>query len=165
MSKQKDLELFREMINECRYDLCRLVYIIFPFGEKDTDLEFMSPYDWQMEEWAKLSEHLSNPLTRYETYRLIISSGNGAAKTAFGAMTIIMILYTQRLRCRVTANTDPQLKQVVWPEYSLWFNRARFNEEFFELFGTSIQARNEKQSKNWRVDTFTWNEQTPPAVS
>ena len=165
MNSTEEIELFKRLIDENRYDFCKLAYIIFPFGEPGTDLEDMAPYDWQMEEWAKLSKHLQNPLTRYETYRLIISSGNGAAKTAFGSMTLIMLLYTQRLRCRVTANTDPQLKQVVWPEYNLWFNRARYSNEFFDIFGTSIQAKNEKLAKNWRIDTFTWNEQSPSAVS
>ena len=153
------------MINEHRYDFCKLVYIIFPFGQKDTDTEFMSPYDWQMEEWAKLSRHLQNPETRYQTYRLVVSSGNGAAKTAFGAMTLIMLLFTQRLKARVTANTDPQMKTIVWPEYDIWFRRARFIDQFFEKFGTSIKARNPKLAESWRIDTVTWSEQSPASIS
>ena len=161
----KELDEFKKYLDKYRYDFCKLVFIIFPFGEEGTELEHMMPYQWQMEEWQKLSDHLNNPATRYETYRLIISSGNGAAKTAFGAMTATMLLYTQRLRARVTSNTDPQMKQVVWPEYNIWFNRARYSERFFEIFGTSIQARDEKMSKSWRIDTFTWSEQSPSAVS
>lgn len=166
-----DIALFKKLIDENRYDFCKLVYLIFPFGEASVEgedanpLEFMAPYSWQMEEWAKLSKWLSNPLTRYETYRLIISSGNGAAKTAFGAMTVLMLMYTQRLKCRITANTDPQMKTIVFPEYDLWFRRARFSEEFFEKFGTSIKAKNEKLAESWRVDTVTWSEQAPSAIS
>jgi hypothetical protein len=160
-----ELKLFQQLINENRYDFCKLVYIIFPFGEPNTDMEFMHPYPWQMEEWAKLSKHLSNPETRYETYRLIISSGNGAAKTAFGAMTLIMLLYTQRLKARVTANTDPQMKTIVWPEYDIWFRKARFVDHFFEKFGTSIKARNLKLAESWRIDTVTWSEQSPASIS
>ena len=77
-----------------------------------------------------MSDHLRDPATRYESYRLIISSGNGAAKTAFGAMTNIMLLYTQRLRGRLTANTEPQLRQIIWPEYDKWFRLARYHEFF-----------------------------------
>ena len=160
-----EIKLFQTMINEHRYDFCKLVYIIFPFGQKDTDTEFMSPYDWQMEEWAKLSRHLQNPETRYQTYRLVVSSGNGAAKTAFGAMTLIMLLFTQRLKARVTANTDPQMKTIVWPEYDIWFRRARFIDQFFEKFGTSIKARNPKLAESWRIDTVTWSEQSPASIS
>lgn len=118
-----------------------------------------------MEEWAKLSKHLQNPETRYETYRLIISSGNGAAKTAFGAMTMMMLMFTQRVKARITANTDPQMKQIVWPEYDKWFRYARFSDHLFEKFGTSIKARNEKLAEKWRIDTVTWSEQNPASIS
>jgi len=161
----KDLKLFTELLERHRFNLCKLVYIIFPFGEKGHALEHMAPYDWQMEEWAKLSRHLMNPETRYETYRLIISSGNGAAKTAFGAMTVMMILYTHKLRGRITANTDPQMTSIVWPEYDIWFRHSRYHEHFFQKFGTSIKAKNEELAETWRFDRITWNEQTPAAMS
>jgi len=63
-------------------------------------------------------------------------------QTAFGCMTMLMLMYTQQLRARMTANTDPQMKSVIWPEYDIWFRRARFVDEFFEKFGTSIKAKN-----------------------
>ncbi len=160
-----ELKLFKQLIEENRYDFCKLVYIIFPFGEKNSDMEDMTPYSWQMEEWARLSKHLSNPETRYETFRLVVSSGNGAAKTAFGAMTAIMLLFTQRLKARITANTDPQMKTIVWPEYDIWFRRARFVDQFFEKFGTSIKARNPRLAESWRIDTVTWSEQSPASIS
>lgn len=160
-----EIKQFQELIDKYRYDFCALVFIIFPFGEPGSPLEHMMPYEWQMEEWRALSEHLKNPATRYETYRLIISSGNGAAKTAFGAITVLMLMYTQRLKGRITANTDPQMKQIVFPEYDLWFHRARFSDLFFEKFGTSIKAKNEKLAEVWRFDTVTWSEQSPAAIS
>jgi hypothetical protein len=160
-----EIALFKKLIDENRYDFCKLVYIIFPFGEHGSPLEDMAPYEWQMEEWARLSRHLQNPETRYQTYRLNISSGNGAAKTAFGAMTLLMLLYTQRLKARITANTDPQMKQIVWPEYDIWFRRARFVDHFFEKFGTAIKAKNEKLAESWRIDTVTWSEQSPASIS
>jgi len=159
------IKLFKELIDESRYNFCKLVFLIFPFGEKGTDLEHMMPYEWQMEEWAKMSKHFSNIETRYQTYRLVISSGNGAAKTAFGAMTNIMLLFTQRLKARITANTDPQMKQIIWPEYDIWFRRARYVDQFFDKFGTSIKAKNEKLAESWRIDTVTWNEQNPASIS
>lgn len=165
MSNPDDIKKFGELIDKYRYDFTRLVFIIFPFGEPGSPLEKMMPYEWQMEEWAKYSAWLQNPETRYQTYRLNISSGNGAAKTAFGAMTLLMLMYTQRLKARITANTDPQMKQIVWPEYDLWFQRARFVEHFFEKFGTAIKAKNEKLSEIWRIDTVTWSEQSPQAIS
>lgn len=163
--RPEDLELFKKLIDENRYDFCKLAYIIFGFGEPNHPLEFKSPYQWQWQEWENLSKHLKNPETRYETYRFGCSSGNGAAKTAFGAMTIIMLMYTQRLRARITANTDPQMKQVVWPEYDKWYRLARFHEHFFEKFGTSIKARNPDLADTWRTDTVNWSEESPAAIS
>lgn len=165
MSKEDDLLLFNKLLDENRYDFCSLVYIIFPFGEEGHDLEQWTPYSWQMEEWKKMGDHFSNPETRDITYRLVISSGNGAAKTAFGAMTLIMLLYTQKLKARITANTDPQMKQIVWPEYDKWFRHARYSDDFFEKFGTSIKARDPKLSESWRIDTVTWSEQNPASIS
>lgn len=160
-----ELQLFKQLVNENRYDFCKLVYIIFPFGEKDHELEHKAPYDWQMREWAKISKHLSDPFTRYETYRLLVSSGNGAAKTAFGAMTYFMLMYTQLLKARITANTQPQMKSVIWPEYDKWFRYARYSDNFFEKLGESIKAKDPVKGETWRLDAVTWNEATPAAMS
>ncbi|MFM6930136.1 MAG: hypothetical protein ACKOX6_16820 [Bdellovibrio sp.] len=162
---KEDLEIFKNLIEENRYDFCKLVFLIFPFGQPGHELEHKMPYKWQMEEWAKLSKHLSNPETRHEAYRLIVSSGNGAAKTSFGAMTFFMLMYTQRVRGRITANTLPQLNSVVWPEYDIWYRHARYADFFFEKFGTSIKARQEGLSETWRLDAVTWNESTPASIS
>lgn len=162
---KEELELFWKLIDENRYDFVKLAYIIFPFGQKGHALEHITPYDWQIEEWVKLSKHLSDPVTRYETYRLIISSGNGAAKTAFGAMTMLMLMYTQRLRARITANTMPQMTNVIWPEYDIWFRHCRYQDYYFEKFGTSIKAKNEELGNVWRIDAVTWSEQSPASIS
>jgi hypothetical protein len=165
VSEQEDIALFSKLIDENRYDFVKLAYLVFPFGEKGHALEHMNPYRWQIEEMNKISAHLKNPTTRYDAYRLIISSGNGAAKTAFGSMMLMLLMYTQRLRCRITANTDPQLRSIVWPEVDRWFRHARFHDHFFEKFGTSIKAKNDKLSEGWRTDLVTWDEQRPASIS
>lgn len=161
----EDIKVFQQLIDENRYNFLALAYIIFPFGVKGGPLEDYDLYDWQKEELLKLSNHLQNPETRYQLYRMIISSGNGAAKTALGAIIMMCLMYTQRLKARITANTDPQMKSIVWPEYDLWFQRARYVEHFFEKFGTSIKARNPKLAETWRIDTVTWSEQSPASIS
>lgn len=165
LNAQTEHELFGKLIDEHRYDFCKLVYIIFPFGQKGHALEHKRPRKWQMEEWAKMSVHLQNPLTRFKTYRLVISTGNGSGKTAFGAMTEIMMMYSQKLRGRVTSNTKPQLTQIVWPEYDKWFNHARYSNLWFEKLGESIKSRDEHFKEQWRFDMFTWDEANPAAVS
>lgn len=162
---KEDIQAFSAGVTKHRYDFCRLAYHIFPFGEKGSELEDVHPYDWQMEEWQKLSKHLENPLTRYDLYRVIFSSGNGSAKTAWGAMTILMLMYTQQLRARVTANTEQQMRGTVWPEYDKWIRFARYSEHFFEKFGTSIKAKNPALASTWSTNTFTWSEESPSSIS
>lgn len=161
----EEIELFKKLVEENRYDFVKLAYIIFPFGEKDHELEFVEPYDWQIKEWEKLSRHLLNPDTRHETYRLIISSGNGAAKTSFGAITFLLLMYTQQVRGRITANTKPQMTSVVWPEYDKWYRLARYSEHFFEKLGESIKARDPARSETWRLDAVTWDASSPASIS
>lgn len=162
---EEEIALFKKLVNDNRYDFCKLVYIIFPFGEKGHELEFEKPHDWQMEELAKLSKHLSNPATRHEAYRLIVSSGNGAAKTALGAMILFMLMYTQKVRGRITANTQPQMKSIVWPEYDKWYRYARYSGHFFEKLGESIKAKDETLGETWRLDAVTWNDASPASIS
>lgn len=165
MPNVKDLELFQSLIDQHRYDFCKLVYILFPFGEKGHPLEKFKPRAWQMKEWANMSAHLQNPLTRYTPYKLVISTGNGSGKTAFGAITMLMLLYTQKLRGRVTSNTKPQLTQVVWPEYDKWFRHARYSDVFFEKFGESIKSKDSQYHDQWQYSLFTWDATNPAAVS
>lgn len=156
---------FQRLLDENRYDFVALAYLIFGFGEAGTEMEDIHPYDWQVKEWIKFSKHLQNPLTRYDTYRLIISSGNGAAKTSFGAMTVLILMYTQQVRGRITANTQPQMKSVVWPEYDIWCQRAKYFNVFFEKLGESIKAKDPVLGETWRIDAVTWSENSPASIS
>ena len=162
---KEELELFYKLLDENRFDFVALAYIIFPFGEKDHELEQEDLYPWQIEELIKLSEHLKNPETRFTTYKRAFSTGNGAAKTTLIAIMIICLMYTQRVRGRITANNEVQLHDVIWAEYGIWFNRARYIDEFFDQYGTGMYAKNPKVAKSWRLDTFVWDEKRPAAVS
>lgn len=160
-----DIKEFELLIQLHKYDFVKLAYVIFGFGEPGTDMENIHLYDWQIEELDKISAHLRNPETRYTLYKLAVSSGNGAAKTALGAIVNICLMYTNKLRCRLTANTDTQLKTVIWPEYDVWFRRARYHDYYFDKQGTSIKALDDDWGEQWRIDHFNWDEATPAAVS
>lgn len=80
-------------------------------------------------------------------------------------MTVLMLMYTQRLKARITANTDPQMTSIVWPEYDKWFRWARFHDIFFEKLGKSIKALDPKLGETWRLDTVTWDEARPASIS
>lgn len=165
LAASDDLQLYRQLLQDNKYNLCRLAYIIFPFGEAGTELEHMAPYDWQMEEWEKLSRHLANPKTRHEAYKLIISSGNGAAKTSFMTMTCIMMMMTHMTKARFCANTLPQLRSVTWPELGKWFNLARYGREFFDLQGEQLIVKQEDLRPRWWAKTLTWDEHSPAGFS
>lgn len=163
--KKDELETFSSMINKYRLDFHILVFIIFPFGIKGTPLEHFQPYTWQIKEWEKMSRWFKNPETRDKCYKLAISSGNGAAKTAFGAMTNIMLMYTQKYRGRITANTDTQIRTIVWPEYDKWCRNARYFDNFFDKQGSCIKSKDEKLAETWRLDQVTWSMDNPVAIS
>ena len=138
MSVDPGLELFKDLVVKYKDDYCKLVYVIFPYGEKGHPLEFKKPYDWQMKEWAEMSRHFADPEKADAVWRKAISTGNGSGKTAWAAQTVIMLMYTYMLRGRLTGNTKPQLTQVVWPEYDKWFTYARYSNLFFDKFGFRI---------------------------
>ncbi len=162
---QRDLESFKLLLDKYRYEYHRLVYILFPFGEPGHELETMAPLDWQLAEWKAMSDHFKDPAKRDIPYKLAISSGNGIGKSAFFAMTLLMLMYSQNTRARITANTYTQIKNITWVEIDQWARRARFFDFFFEKLGESIKSRDENLSEVWRTDMFTWDANNPAAIS
>lgn len=156
---------FKEMLEKYRYDYDKLVYILFPFGEEGHEMEHMRPWSWQLKEWRLMSEHFKDPLKKDIPYKLCISSGNGIGKSMFFSVTLLMLLYTQKTRARITANTYNQIKNITWVELDNWCRRARFFDIFFEKLGESIKSRDEKMAETWRADLFTWDENNPTAIS
>lgn len=156
---------FLDAVEKYRYDLDKLAFIIFPFGEPGHPLEHKMPYAWQIEELRKLSNHLRNPETRFKAYYWIVSSGHGAAKTSLGAMVIIMLMYLWKVRGRITANTDTQLRTIVWPEYDKWCGYARYFKDMFDKQGTAIKSLNPDHAETLRVDQFTWSPDNPDAIA
>lgn len=161
----KDFKLFCELVDKYRYEYDKLVYILFPFGEKGTELETMSPYQWQIDIWKEMSAHFKDPAKMDVPFKLAVSSGNGIGKSAFFSITLLMLMYTQKLRGRITANTYNQIKNITWVEIDNWCRRARYFNTMFEKFGESIKSKDEKLSEVWRTDVFTWDENNPASVS
>lgn len=160
-----DFKIFGEMIEKYRYDYDKLAYIIFPFGEEGSELDGLSPYQWQLDTWKQMSNHFKDPAKRDIPFKIAISSGNGIGKSAFFSITLLMLMYTQKLRGRITANTYSQIKNITWVEIDNWCRRARFFDSFFEKLGESIRSKDEKLSEVWRTDLFTWDENNPASVS
>ncbi len=162
---KSDVELFSQLLDKYRYDYNKLAYVIWPFGQVGHALEHFKPYKWQTQIWDEMSEHFKNPATRDLPFKLAVSSGNGIGKSAFFAMTTMMLMFTQRTRGRLTANTYTQVKNITWVELDIWCRHARFFDVFFEKLGESIKSRDEKLAENWRIDMFTWDANNPAATS
>lgn len=158
-------QAFLDAVEKYRYELDKLIFIIFPFGEPNHPLEHKMPYAWQLEDLKRLSEHLKDPATRYKVFYWAVSSGHGAAKTSLGAMVIIMLMYLYKVRGRITANTDTQLRTVVWPEYDKWCSYARYFKTMFDKQGTAIKSLNPDHAETHRVDQFTWSADNPDAIA
>lgn len=165
LNAKDEFELFRVLLDENRDDFVTLAYLIFPFGEKGHALENRKLRAWQLDILQRATDHLKNPLTRYTPFKVCVSTGNGSGKTALCCIIETILLYTYKLRGRVTANTKPQLTQVVWPEYDKWFQFARFSNTWFEKLGESIKSLDSELAEQWRFDMFTWDEGNPTAVS
>lgn len=165
LNAKDEFELFKILLDQNRDDFVKLAYLIFPFGEPGHALEHRKLRKWQLIELQAMTDHLKNPLTRYTPYKLCISTGNGSGKTAFCCIVETILRYTYKLRGRVTANTKPQLTQVVWPEYDKWFQFARFSTTWFEKLGESIKSLDSELAEQWRFEMFTWDKGNPTAVS
>ena len=159
------LNHFMESIKENRYDFVKLAHIIFPFGEEGHPLEKIVLYPWQIEFLEMASDHFGNPETRDLVFRYLCSSGNGAAKTAIGAIFNFIMLYSFPLKAKITANTKDQLQNQIWAEYSKWFKFARFNENLFEKFGSGVVNRDKKLKDEWFLVQAIWDIKNPHSLS
>lgn len=124
-----------------------------------------SPRDWQIDVLETISDHLTNPNTRFTPLKIAVSSGHGIGKTAL----ISWILYWGQstcpdCKCVVTANTGTQLDTKTWPEIQKWFNLS-INSHWFDIAATSISIRDKVHSKQWRIDAIPWNEQRPESFA
>ena len=164
MIDEREFARFNDKLIENRYNFIKLLYLIFPYGDPShPEMCQMTPRDWELQVLDEISKHFSDKLTRYTIYRKAISSGNGCWKTSFIAkVNLILMITTKGFRGRVTANTQPQMTTNVWPEYRLWFGRARFMSELFEISETRIRN---KHTDAWHLDTFNWSPDNPAAIS
>jgi hypothetical protein len=146
-----DIAQFRwDPLGFCRY--------VWPWGEAGTPLaDSPGPREWAAEEMQALGEHLRNPATRHDVYRLAIASGHGIAKSATVGMLINWALSTcPDTRVRVTANTETQLTNLTWPEVAKWHSMA-INRDWFTFTATSLYNSAADHEKNWRADAVPWS--------
>ena len=67
-------------------------------------------------------------------------------------------------RGRATANTERQLRTILWPELAKW-HRLFIGRELFTYTSTSLHSADPLHEKTWRVDAIPWSEDNPEAFA
>lgn len=147
----------------------------FPWGEEGTDLaQRTGPEPWQ----AKILQDLQRAFEEGEAqgnaafgtalrdaYQIAVRSGHDIGKTAFICWLMWWGLSTREdTRGRATANTERQLRQILWAEINKW-HRLFIARSLFEVSATAMFAKDPERQKNWRIDAIPWSEENPEAFA
>jgi hypothetical protein len=160
----EDEKKLSETIASLRWNPLGFTLFNYPWGE-DALLGFDGPKTFQREILNLVGNHLLNPETRYVPLKVAIASGKGIGKTALIAMLTHWGLSTCiDTKIRITANTDTQLRLVVWAEMLKW-HRLGLNAHWFDGAATSISSRLPGFEKTWRADAMTWSTQNLEAFA
>ena len=152
------------------HDPLSFILYIFPWGEKNTELENKTgPRTWQREILQYLGDRLSGGADPSEALSEAIqaatASGHGIGKSALVAWIIIWGLSTLiDTKIVVTANTEGQLRTKTWPEVAKW-HRLSLNSHWFNFTATSLQSSNPQHNKTWRADAIPWSEHNTEAFA
>jgi hypothetical protein len=172
MSDQVSIETINEelaqMMGRFSVDPLGFVLYAFPWGEKNGELEFEQPEDWQIKFLTDVGKKLKliakSQITRQEKDKVIsniirkaIASGHGIGKSALVAWLIMWAMSTRiDTRGVITANTENQLKTKTWAELSKW-HRMCVTSHWFKYEATSISSILKGHEKSWRIDAVTWS--------
>lgn len=144
----------RELAARLSHDPLGFVKAAYPWGEPGSFLEkHPGPDEWQTNILAYVRDHVGvgRPL------RLAIAGGVGPGKSALMAWLIDWGMTTMPdCRCRVTANTGPQLSTATWPEITKW-QRMSLWAHWFEPGDRTLKSVEEKRKVSWRCDAITWD--------
>lgn len=143
------------------------VIACFPWGEPGTDLENRTgPDTWQIELLQSIQSKLqSGHLDSVGAIREAVKSGHGVGKSACVSWLCWWALATAvGTRGRVTANTEKQLRTVLWAEIMKW-HQLFLGRELFRCTATAIYSADPNQEKTWRIDAVPWSDENPEAFA
>lgn len=151
-----------ELARRCRADPLEFVLRAYPWGEVATPLEkHPGPDTWQRE----ILEYVRDNLGQGRPIRLAIAGGVGPGKSALMAWLIGWGMSTcVDTRCRVTANTGPQISTATWPEITKWHRMSVF-ADWFEAGDRRLRTLDPARRESWRCDAITWDEHRPEAFA
>lgn len=143
-------------------DPLKFVQGSYPWGEEDTILEDRDLEKWQKEFLISLGDAIKekekiDPINYI--LRLAISSGQGIGKTTLISWLVQWFMSTrQNPKIVCTANTERQLKNIVWRELSKW-NDLLINKDWFTWNATSYVLKDKPTT--WKADAVPYNESRP----
>jgi hypothetical protein len=145
-------------------DPLKFVRQAYPWREAGTILENRVIEKWQEELLWKLGEEIYKKEQKDKDNYVIrgaVKSGQGIGKTTTLSWIIHWFMSTrENPQIIVTANTENQLKNVIWRELAKWHKLA-FNKEWFEWTATSFYLKESPES--WKAVAIPYNESRPEA--
>jgi len=150
----------RERIEGFYNDPYGHVMFSYPWDEKGTDLEGEDGPDvWQTEVLLEIGDIVS----RGETVKIQVSSGNGVGKSCLMAWIINWFADTRvRGQGVATANTKPQLDSKTWREVAKWWKMS-INKHRHKHTATKFYEVDNPE--DWFVSAIAWNEDKPEAFA
>lgn len=155
MENDLDLELAEE-ISKYEFDPKGYAEAAFDWGLGELS-DTKGPRSWQLEMHQAITDHLSNPETRYQPFQGAVASGHGVGKSALIGQIANWAMSTH-VDCKLvlTANTENQLLTKTMPEISKWFKQS-VTSHLFKSNATSIHSVDKGHEKTWRLDAVTWS--------
>lgn len=157
-----DDERLIELAAECRHDPLDFVMLAFPWGETGTPLErHPGPDAWQRE----VLEYVRDNIGSGKPLRIAIAGGVGPGKSALMAWLVCWAMTTcPDTRCRITANTGPQISTATWPEITKWLRMSLW-ASWFDVGERRIRSVEVGHGDSWRCDAITWDPHRPEAFA
>ncbi len=151
-----------EIARACKSDPFKFVSLAYPWGEEGGPLaKHPGPDDWQRD----VLQYVRDNLGSGRPLRLAVAGGVGPGKSALMAWLINWGMSTcVDTRCRVTANTGPQITTATWPEITKWHRMSLF-AEWFEPGHRRLSSLDPARRDSWRCDAITWDEHRPEAFA
>lgn len=142
------------------------VFWAWPWGEEGTDLaDRKGPDPWQARVLFDMQQACLAGDTWAEAYQIAIRSGHDIGKTACLSWIAWWAMSTAEDTIgRATANTDRQLKTILWKELAKW-HRLFIAKEMFRVTATALISSDPDREKTWRMDAIPWSEDNPEAFA
>ena len=162
------MKLNKKQIDEEIQDACvrfrddPLAFVLFMYDWGNNELkDWKGPDWWHREVFKAIKDYLASDDTT--PLCIAVSSGHGAAKTAFVAWLIQWFMSCRphpQVVC--TANTETQLTTKTWREVAKW-HKLSLNKEWFDWTATSYYLK--AHPETWKANAIPWSEHNTEAFA